>query len=139
LRLNIPPLRFRQEDIPPLTRHFIGHNTARLCKGISIAHNAMSALKHYSWPGNIRELQNVIERLCVTCELKIDHALVADALDECRLDDSTSSERMDCMRKNHIIEVLQQCGNNRKKAAEKLGISRTTLWRELKRAADDPD
>jgi transcriptional regulator with PAS, ATPase and Fis domain len=40
---------------------------------------------------------------------------------------------MDCIRKNHIFEVLRQCGNNKKQAAEKLGISRTTLWRELKR------
>ena len=59
--------------------------------------------------------------------------LVAYALDECRLEDFEAPERMDCIRKNHILEVLRQCGNNKKKAAEKLGISRTTLWRELNR------
>ena len=133
LRLNIPPLRYRKEDIPHLARHFICHNTTKLCKDVSISQNAMSALKRYYWLGNIRELQNVIERLCVTCDLKIDDDLVASALDECHLEDSEAAERMDSVRKKHILEVLQQCGNNKKKAAEKLGISRTTLWRELKR------
>jgi transcriptional regulator with PAS, ATPase and Fis domain len=132
LRLNIPPLRFRKKDIPHLVRHFISYNTTKLCKDVSISQNAMSALKRYDWLGNIRELQNVIERLCVTCDLKIDDELVASAMDECFLEDFEDTERMDCVRKNHILEVLRQCGNNKKKAAEKLGISRTTLWRELK-------
>jgi PAS domain S-box-containing protein len=132
LRLNIPPLRFRKKDIPHLVRHFISYNTTKLCKDVSISQNAMSALKRYDWLGNIRELQNVIERLCVTCDLKIDDELVASAMDECFLEDFEDTKRMDCVRKNHILEVLRQCGNNKKKAAEKLGISRTTLWRELK-------
>jgi PAS domain S-box-containing protein len=132
LRLNIPPLRYRKEDIPHLVRHFISHNTTKLCKHVSISQHAMSALKRYDWLGNIRELQNVIERLCVTCDLKIDDALVTSALDECRLENFEATERIDCIRKNHILEVLRQCSDNKKKAAEKLGISRTTLWRELK-------
>jgi len=133
LRLNVPPLRLREEDIPHLARHFIRITTTRLCKDVSISQGAMSSLKGYNWLGNIRELQNVIERLCVTCDLKIGDDLVAHALDECRLEDFEAAERIDCIRKNHILEVLRQCGNNKKKAAEKLGISRTTLWRELKR------
>jgi PAS domain S-box-containing protein len=133
LRLNVPPLRLRKEDIPHLARHFIRMNTTRLCKDVSISQNAMSALTGYNWLGNIRELQNVIERLCVTCDLKINNDLVVHALDECRLEDFETSDRVECVRKNHIVEVLRQCGNNKKKAAEKLGISRTTLWRELKR------
>ena len=90
-------------------------------------------MKSYAWPGNIRELQNVIERLCVTCDLKINENLVLDTLDECEPSDLQDAERIDCIRKNHILEVLQQCDNNKRIAAEKLGISRTTLWRELKR------
>jgi PAS domain S-box-containing protein len=133
LRLNVPPLRLRKEDIPHLARHFIRLNTNRLCKDVSISQNAMSALTGYNWLGNIRELQNVIERLCVTCDLKINDDLVVHALDECRLEDFETSDRVDCIRKSHILEVLRQCGNNKKKAAEKLGISRTTLWRELNR------
>ncbi|SMC23328.1 regulatory protein, Fis family [Desulfacinum hydrothermale DSM 13146] len=133
LRLNIPPLRYRKEDIADLVRHFINLNTTRLGKDISISKQAMQMLQDYHWPGNIRELQNVMERLCVTCDMKIDENLIAGILDECRLEDQETSERMESIRKNHILEVLRQCGNNKKKAAEKLGISRTTLWRELKR------
>lgn len=132
LRLNIPPLRYRNKDIQHFVRHFIGHNSAKLGKGISISREALAALIDFPWFGNIRELQNAIERLCVTCDLKIDETMVADTLDEYACDDLQGTERIDCMRKNHIIEVLNQCGNNKKLAAEKLGISRTTLWRELK-------
>ena len=132
LRLNIPPLRYRKSDIPPFVRHFIGYNGAKLGKGISISRKAMNALKNYLWSGNIRELQNAIERLCVTCDLKIDETLVAETVDEYACDILQGTERIDCVRKNHIVEVLKQCGNNKKLAAEKLGISRTTLWRELK-------
>jgi len=132
LRLNIPPLRYRKTDIPLFVRHFIEQNSAILGKGLSISQEAMTALKNYPWLGNIRELQNAIERMCVTCDLKIDGELVVDTLDEDTCDNLQGTERIDCMRKNHIFEVLKQCGNNKKLAAEKLGISRTTLWRELK-------
>lgn len=132
LRLNIPPLRYRKEDIPDFVRHFIGHNSAKLGKGISISKDAMNSLKNYPWLGNIRELQNAIERICVTCGLKIDEKQIADILDEYGCENLQGTERIDCMRKNHMVEVLKQCGNNKKLAAEKLGISRTTLWRELK-------
>ena len=93
---------------------------------------AIAARKNYPWLGNIRELQNAIERLCVTCDLKIDEELVVDTLDEDADDNMQGTERIDCLRKKHIFEVLKQCGNNKKLAAEKLGISRTTLWREVK-------
>ena len=112
----------------------MGHNSARLGKGISLSQEAMTALKNYPWPGNIRELQNAIERLCVTCDLKIDKELVVDSLDEDDCDSLQDTQRIECMRKKHIYEVLKQCGNNKKLTAEKLGISRTTLWRELKEA-----
>ncbi|SHF12743.1 PAS domain S-box-containing protein [Desulfacinum infernum DSM 9756] len=133
LRLNVPPLRLRKEDIPDLVRHFIRLNATRLGKDLSISREAMELLQNYDWPGNIRELQNVLERLCVTCDMKIDANLAAAVLEECRLEDQASSERIDSIRRNHILEVLRQCGNNKRQAAEKLGISRTTLWRELKR------
>ena len=69
------------------------------------------------WLGNIRELQNAIEKLCVPCDLKIGSELVADTLDEYVCINLEGTERIDCMRKNHIFEVLKQCGNKKKLAA----------------------
>ena len=133
LRLNIPPLQSRKDDISQLVRHFIGQNTVKLDKGLSISQKAMETLKKYHWPGNIRELQNVIERLCVTCDLKIDESLVKGALDEEVQEELQAPESINTLKANHILEVVRQCGNNKIVAAEKLGISRTTLWRELNR------
>ena len=135
LRLNIPPLRFRKDDIPVLVKNFIEKNTTRLEKSISISEDAISTLRAYSWPGNIRELQNVIERLCVTCDSKIDDSLVRHSFDECCSFELDSPEHLAYLKRNHMLEVLRNCGYNRKIAAEKLGISRTTLWRELKNNA----
>jgi PAS domain S-box-containing protein len=81
LRLAIPPLRERREDVRPLVRHFMGRHAAKLGKPISINKSAMAALCGYDWPGNIRELQNIIERLCVNCDGHIGPALVSEALD----------------------------------------------------------
>lgn len=134
LRIHIPPLLFRKDDIPLLSRHFISQNTAKLGKRLSITPKAMAAFKAYNWPGNIRELQNVIERLCVTCDLKIDEDLVVDALDECGPYDLQNSELIDFLKMSHILKVLRQCGNNKMLTAKTLGISRTTLWREIKRS-----
>ena len=105
----------------------------KLDKGLSISQKAMETLKKYHWPGNIRELQNVIERLCVTCDLKIDESLVKGALDEEVQEELQAPESINTLKANHILEVVRQCGNNKIVAAEKLGISRTTLWRELNR------
>jgi formate hydrogenlyase transcriptional activator len=73
-RLNVfpivlPPLRERREDIPLLVRHFVQHYARRLHKRIAtIPASTMTALVEYPWPGNIRELQNVVERAVILCE-----------------------------------------------------------------------
>ena len=133
LRINIPSLRFRKDDIPSLLNHFIQQNAAKLGKVISISQKATTVLNEYSWPGNIRELMNITERLCVTCDQKIDQELVQSTADEFFQNTSVSPKSIDGIKLSHIHEVLQQCQNNKTKAAEELGISRTTLWRELKR------
>ena len=136
LRLAIPPLRERKEDVRLLVRHFISRHAAKLGKRISIEKRAMSALIEYDWPGNIRELQNIIERLCVTCDADIGHELVMETLDDLAPDYAASmGSDMESLKKVHILEVLKQCGQNKTLAAKKLGISRTTLWRELKHIA----
>ena len=132
LRLHMPPLRFRKKDIPQLARHFIRNNAAKLGREFPITKQAVSTLCNYSWPGNIRELQNVIERLCVTCDKKIDTRLVTESLDEIDETLKGASDQIDHLKHRHIRDILKHCNNNKAKAAQKLGISRTTLWRALK-------
>ncbi len=132
LYLPIPLLRHRQSDIEKLSQYFIDRQAAKLGKKISISDQALKCLSKYSWPGNIRELKNIIERLCVIYERHIDEGLVLDSIDDFDVNDLAPSHRMDRFKNKHIIDVLSQCDNNKTLAAEKLGISRTTLWRELK-------
>jgi len=132
LYLPIPLLRHRQSDIEKLSQYFIDRQAAKLGKKISISDQALKCLSKYSWPGNIRELKNIIERLCVIYERHIDEGLVLESIDDFDVNDLAPSHRMDRLKNKHIIDVLSQCDNNKTLAAEKLGISRTTLWRELK-------
>ncbi len=139
LRLMIPPLRHRKDDIRLLVRQFIGRYAAKLGKRISIDRRAMSALKQYDWPGNIRELQNIVERLCVTCDAHINGEMVLEALSDLEPGPGGSpGPSMERLKRNHMLEVLKQCGNNKSLAAKRLGISRTTLWRELKQSRRNP-
>lgn len=137
--VNLPPLRERQEDIPPLVKHFMdvyarenGKNT------ITISEDAMSALCSYSWPGNIRELRNCIERMVVLCR---ESALTIDNVPVNIREQSTpgisktilNPSSCDLARNEKLLisRALNECGGNRTKAAEKLGISRRTLHRKL--------
>ncbi len=133
LRLQIPPLRHRKEDVPDYTRHFISHHAEKLGKIITISEAAIDSLESYNWPGNIREFQNIIERLCVICDHKIDKPLVDEVLDEFESFETMGVETINGRRRRQILETLRETGNNQSLAAQMLGISRTTLWREIKK------
>lgn len=137
IKIDLPPLRDRAEDIPLLARYFMVKFGSKLGKNIrGIREDAMEALMSYEWPGNIRELQNTLER-----------AVVVSETDDIRLEDlpavvaSCSSEprgtRHDwTLRKaetEHILKVLNVVGGNKKKAAALLGVDASTLWRKLKK------
>jgi DNA-binding NtrC family response regulator len=131
--IHVPPLRSRKDDIPLLSRFFLARfveKTGKKVFGISMP--AQAALLSYDWVGNVRELVNVIERAAIlTTESFI------------RLDDLPSEIRqyqhlaqvgtLDDVIKNHIQSVLQQCGNNRTEAAEKLGLTRWALLRKIEK------
>ena len=135
-RLNVfpialPPLRERPEDIPLLVQHFVRKCAARMNKEVShISEEVMEALRHYDWPGNIRELQNVVERAVIISsgpnleipsgELK---RMVADGT-------PTPTRTLDEVQRDHIVEVLRQSGEvlgGCNGAAVRLGLPRTTL------------
>lgn len=136
--LEIPPLRERRDDIPLLVKHYLDLFTKENGKDIGITEAAMASLCAYSWPGNIRELRNCVERMVVLCRGKmidIDNVpvdiregvtpgIVKTVLAQPSCD-------LECNEKILIERALNECRGNRTKAAEKLGISRRTLHRKL--------
>lgn len=147
-RLNVfpvalPPLRERRDALPHLVNWFIRRFSGMTGKKIrGIEPDAMAALKRYPWPGNIRELQNAIERGVILAR----HALTLDDLpDTFRAPLPAGQEGEGVLKgveREAILAALKSCGNNRRLAAEKLGISRRTLQyrlREYGLVGDDRD
>ena len=133
--LHVPPLRERLADVPLLAEHFLRDLAARVGRDqLRLAPEAIDALVAYDWPGNVRELQNVMERAVA---LSRGDALGADVLPRFR---AVAIERapdgvvesLPVLERRHIIETLERVGWNRKRAAQLLQISTTTLWRRLK-------
>jgi len=144
-RLNVipialPPLRERRDDIPLLAQHFVRGIAKRMGKAQppSISPRAMDRLLKQSWRGNVRELENIIERAAA---LDRDGILGMDDLpfgeserNEDRLIDHArqSSLTLSQLEKEYILEVLTECSGSRKNTARRLGITTATLWRKLK-------
>ncbi|MEK7290485.1 MAG: sigma 54-interacting transcriptional regulator, partial [Planctomycetota bacterium] len=140
IRIHLPPLMERKEDIPVLTNHFLNVYSNKLGKKQpEISGDAMALLLNYAWPGNVRELENVIER-AVT--LVNGNKITGDDL---ALESIQSTDTINVMtgmggiraalaqqERKTIIESLRRCAGNRKQAASNLGISTTTLWRKMK-------
>ena len=129
--IEIPPLRDRREDIPPIAEYYLDRfNKAynRSIKGIS--ENAMSTFRHYNWPGNVRELVNVMERAVITCTdpLITTRCLPFGGSFSLPVSDLNLSE----LEKFYIQRALQRTENNKTRAAELLGITRQTLMKKLK-------
>jgi DNA-binding NtrC family response regulator len=125
LRLRVPPLRERKEDVPRLVEHAIRRfNAANGTRFGVLSPEAYAALARRPWPGNVRELENLIERTLVnSCDPKIEESGLFPAGDP--ESDETEKER--------IIAALDRNRWNREKAARELGLSRVTLWRRMSR------
>jgi DNA-binding NtrC family response regulator len=154
-RLNVvafylPPLRERPSAIPPLAGRFLAEMAARNGGPVyTIAPDALCALKRYTWPGNIRELRNVLERVVTLYpgpEIRLDHLpetitsttrVRSDVLCLDRVTGSTPPRRLNKVRGQveiaRIIGALRQHSNNRVRAAMELGISRMTLYNKLRK------
>lgn len=139
--ISLPPLRERKEDIKNLVDFFLSRFNEREKKDIeSIGSELLGVLIGYDWPGNIRELENVIERMVVledTKVLQVSHLpehlkpKPEKISDKLTLREEARKERVEKER-NLIIEALQSAKGNRTKAAELLGISRRTLQTKIK-------
>ncbi len=136
--ISLPPLRERKDDIPLLVDHFIQRfNTEMVRKVTKVAPEVMQILNAYDFPGNIRELENIIEHAMVFCT---GDTLEADYLQK-EIQPARKSvihnvvedeDPLHAMEEALILNVLNQTKWNYKKTAEKLKMSRTTLWRKIK-------
>jgi DNA-binding NtrC family response regulator len=144
-QIEVPPLRKRKEDIPPLIAQFVRQFSQQLGKPEpDISPDAFQKLLDYSWPGNVRELQNAIEYAVVLArhgmidvkELPAEIQL-PPALQKAELGAISHSgvQSLDDVERNAILQALAECRGNKKKAAELLGIQRPTLYNKMKRYA----
>jgi two-component system response regulator AtoC len=150
VRISVPPLRDRRDDIPLLVGHLLEKLRLRLGKpGKRLTPEALDALMGYPFPGNIRELENILERTMITCE---DETIIAADLDlgraRPRREEEEASLRaapperpsepsypssMNEMERQTIARALAKWNGNRTKAAQDLGISRRTIINKIKR------
>ena len=143
IQINLPPLRERKGDIPLLVEHFVRKLSQSLGKSIKdIEPEVLDCLINYDWPGNIRELNNTVERAINLCKNNI---LTLDLISE-DIKEATMAVKMPKWRKSMMLEeeenerqlieyFLQKEDNNRSKVAELLKISRSSLYRKMKKYA----
>ena len=138
VRVELPPLRRRKEDIPLLAEQFVDRfNRLQRKSAQGIAAEALSLLMAHDWPGNVRELENVIERSFIQCnEGFIDIAQLPDDLTRHGTSTSSSSDirtAHDLLDSQSIRAALERNGYNRLAAARELGIHKTTLFRRMRK------
>jgi len=131
VRISIPPLRERRADVPLLARFFANKYNARYQREVKLMDSGVQALKDYTWPGNVRQLQHLVERLVILAE-RIDGETVLNAL--ASMDSRERSvETLADAEEEQIRRVIAATGGNKSKAAQVLGIERETLYRKLER------
>lgn len=135
--VSAPPLRRRKDDIPALVNHFLNHSQhAYLNRGRTLHEDAMKALVRYEWPGNIRELQNVCERLQI---LSDGHMIMLNDVPENIRNGEMEKDIIDYdpqmtlheLEKRYILKALAHFGGNKTQAANNLGITIKTLYNKL--------
>jgi formate hydrogenlyase transcriptional activator len=135
--LHLPALRDRREDIPMLVNHFVKKSGARLGRRIeSVPEEALAAMRQWSWPGNIRELENFIERSVILSEGNVLRSPLAELRQEIARQRTGSEGTLQDREREHIIEVLRQTRgalSGPRGAASRLGLKRTTLQYKLQK------
>jgi len=133
VRVILPPLVERRGDVPLLAHYFLKKYNDRYSQQAKLTASGLAALENYSWPGNVRQLQHMMERLTILAPLgKIDEAAIKEAIELTEPRDSASDTLADT-EADHIRRVLAATGGNKSRAAKILGIERKTLYRKLER------
>ncbi|OQW99158.1 MAG: sigma-54-dependent Fis family transcriptional regulator [Desulfobacteraceae bacterium A6] len=135
--LRIPSLKERREDIPTIVQNFIRQNNDKTDKKkLGMTPEAMDKLIEYAWPGNVRELRNTIEYAFVLCPgggIGINHlpVKIASGVKDTDKPSQPSPKKTD--RKEELIKILRETGGNRSETARRLGVSRVTVWKRMKK------
>ncbi len=155
IHIHIPPLRERREDIPALAKHFLWQFRGLGGQAKELTPRAMEVLTAYDWPGNVRQLRNVIERACLLCpKPEIDVAFIdekvvrvagrAFAQGAAREGVAAGANiiplgrTLEEVEKDYILATLRELGGNKTKAAKQLGIGLKTLYRKLEKYGELP-
>jgi DNA-binding NtrC family response regulator len=146
IEVPLPALRERKEDIADLVSHFVAELRQTTATPVTeVTSAALQVLQAYDWPGNIRELRNVVERALVLADgpmltpedLPPEVVLAAHAAPGPSAG-RTPDTRLDGVQRRHIHEVMKECNGNKRLAAVRLGISRSTLYEKLKAMGEIP-
>ncbi|MEE4165260.1 MAG: sigma-54 dependent transcriptional regulator [Desulfocapsaceae bacterium] len=142
--IKLPPLRERKEDIPALIKHFLHEYSMKRAIALSLSPSAMEYLLDYDYPGNVRELKNIIERASILAtDPQISHRFLPADLTRAEQEEHGSSlllsDAVARAEKDTISKALLKTGNSRTKAAQLLGISRKNLWEKMKNFTDAAD
>ena len=133
VRITIPPLRDRRGDITLLARFFVNKYNQRYNREVKLTESGLKAMEEQAWPGNVRQLQHLIERLIILAPNdRIDNDAVDDALEAMEAQEHPTETLADA-EAEQIRRILAATGGNKSRAAQILGIERKTLYRKLER------
>lgn len=136
ITIHLPPLRERRDDILPLARAFLKRFAAQANRTISDFSNESSErLRRYHWPGNVRQLQNEIQRTVLMCEGQVVEPTDLSVSETAGGPGDPGADNltlMEAMERNKIVEVLRETGGNKLETAKRLGIGRQTLYNKIK-------
>ena len=140
VEINVPRLKDRKEDIPILAQHFLNKYNRELNRSIKgIDNEAMRSLMSQEWKGNVRELENVIERAVLLSEDEIitkkdlPPQMSSEGSQTAQISDDSLNEALDNFEKQHIVQVLHKTNYNRTEAARLLSIDPSTLYRKMEK------
>ena len=123
--VTTPPLRERVEDIPVLVRHFVKQYATKMGRAVTkVPNETMKVFMGWSWPGNVRKLENFIERSVILSTGATLNAPIAELREEARAATGGTLEEVE---RDYIVSVLKECGGGVSAAALRLGVPRTTL------------
>jgi DNA-binding NtrC family response regulator len=145
VRIDLPSLEERREDIPLLVAHFLRRFNEKNGLHVTIDPAAVQLLQQRQWPGNVRELENTVNRLAIfaptgeitLADVEAETQRAPDEVEEVPAAAPPAPDRLLELERQHILQILKQTGGNRSEAARRLGIERKTLYRKALRLGID--